>query len=360
MINKMKVLQALLLMSVCFTAQADEYSISPQFMELIQRAMNGEFADTENNQNVKPVAMAGQGRRIDEGETGNISTSGVDVDGTIEHYTLTQIEGPLVTINEPEGGVETTVTPASVQAQKQMYGRQLFSDAKAGVYTFTMPKLDVGKALVFELMITDNHGSSATDKVTFGRVKEVSMITNTARGIPPLKINYMVTTRSPNPVKSISMDYDGDGTIDETKPDNDDFIHIFEAVGQYQSRILMTDDQGNHFEDMLDIEVLSPEKTLMAIRQTWDATLAALAEGDIEKAITYIDGEGSQLDYRTRFTEMDGNQIDAMLARLGKMTLSSVYWPFAQCEVLTTTADGTYASSVQVGYNGVEWKIISF
>ncbi len=342
---------------------------TPQLIERMEQALSWDGSRVKPGQKYEPVAMAGEGYPIETGNTATIRTTAIDFDGTIERYTLTQIEGPLVTLAQPEGGVVTIKpTDATIAAERIM----AFSEAKAADYTFTMPRLDKGQVLVFELAVTDNDGLTASDSVTFSRVDEVSITTNVEGGTPPLRVDYLINRNLPNPVKSYSMDYDGDGVIDVTTTNTDDFMHIFEQPGSYTSRIVMTDDQGNQFEDTINIEVLAPDKarvlakgptpdkTLAAIKKQWDATLAALASGDIEKAMSYFSLYSQKYQYHARFSQMNNEQLKMFLATLSELNLTATQGPVAICELNIIRGEHRYTVPVSFADNGSGWKIVEF
>ncbi len=91
--------------------------------------------------NVTPVAMAGADRTVvEEGETVTLNAAGSsDPDGSIDSYRWRQISaGPEIALSDPHG--EKT--------------------------TFVAPAVDVGgTAIIFELTVTDNEGSTDDDDV---------------------------------------------------------------------------------------------------------------------------------------------------------------------------------------------------
>ena len=98
------------------------------------------FSDGSNAlPNQAPVADAGPDQLVNEGTVVTLDGSNSsDSDGSVQFYQWTQLSGPSVTLNSP-----SSVTT-----------------------TFNAPRVTADNVLVFELTVTDNRGSSATDTVS--------------------------------------------------------------------------------------------------------------------------------------------------------------------------------------------------
>ena len=86
---------------------------------------------------IPPVANAGVDQLVDEDTIATLNGSGTDSNGTVVAYSWVQISGPAATLTSP-----TSATTS-----------------------FTAPLMDVNTVLVFELMVTDNDGATATDTI---------------------------------------------------------------------------------------------------------------------------------------------------------------------------------------------------
>ena len=281
--------------------------------------------------NIPPVAYAGPDRRIDAGKTVILKGYGDDKDGMIETYAWEQLSGPTVTLE----------------------------DAGSATASFEMPVLALNQELVFQLTVSDNLGSLDTDTVTIGRVKEVTLYSNVSSGIPPLNVFFIVDTNSPYPATAYGMDYDGDGTIDETATKADDFEYVYELVGTYHPYVSMLDDQGVFHVDRITIEVVSAEDEQALIKTQWDAMVAAMQSGDIETAMAYFI-DSAQDEYRVTFSEMSSEKLNAIFANVIDLELYTLSDHLANCGALRTEFGTDYSYPVVFMRDGNGgWKIAS-
>jgi len=281
--------------------------------------------------NISPVAFAGGDRRVEAGEEVNLTGYGEDEDGTIEAYHWEQLSGQLVVL-----GGESTAT-----------------------LNFVMPVLSQNQELVFQLTVTDDRGSSGSDTVTIGRVKEVSLHANVYSGIPPLDVFFVINTNSTYPVVAYGMDYDGDGVIDESANDADDFEHTYTQIGSYQPYVSMLDDQGVSHIDRINIEIVSAEDEQALIKARWDAMVAAMMSGDIEGALTYFI-DSAQEKYRTLFANKSSAQISAIFENVIELELYTLTDQLAQCGAVRSEFGTDYSYPVVfVRDQSGDWKIVS-
>ena len=92
---------------------------------------------TIRNINQSPTAYGGGNRLVEELATVTLSGSGVDVDGSITHYSWSQTAGTLVSL----------------------------IDADTASATFTAPEVTADETLSFQLTVTDNEGETSQDFV---------------------------------------------------------------------------------------------------------------------------------------------------------------------------------------------------
>lgn len=92
---------------------------------------------TVNNVNQAPIANAGNDQTVDEGATVTLTGTASDVDGTIDSYLWTQLNGPALVLNN-----------ANMQSA-----------------SFVAPDVSVNTQIQFNLQVTDNSGGKTNDQV---------------------------------------------------------------------------------------------------------------------------------------------------------------------------------------------------
>jgi len=85
--------------------------------------------------------------------------------------------------------------------------------------------------------------------------------------------------------------------------------------------------------------------------------VAALFEGDIDKAMSYI--SLSEYDqYYYELSQLDSEGVRARFSEIGDLKLNSMYDYFADCSRIRSEGDQSYAYTVQFVADGEDgWKI---
>ncbi|MEQ1611234.1 MAG: tandem-95 repeat protein, partial [Hyphomicrobiaceae bacterium] len=102
---------------------------------------------TVKHVNVAPTANAGADQSVNEQSSVTLTGSGTDIDGTIASYSWTQVSGTPVTL----------------------------TGATSAVANFTAPASMAGEVLSFQLIVTDDKGTSSVAAMTNVTVKHVNV-----------------------------------------------------------------------------------------------------------------------------------------------------------------------------------------
>ncbi len=327
------------------------WKIDPFALLMTQEVKEFEKTKQAGAPNRSPIAGPLGVHTAKAGGVVRIIPIGFDSDGTIDHISIVQIEGPLVNLNK-------VFDEKGVHAQ---YLRKKYPNMKSSEYSFIMPVLSDGETIKFETNVTDNEGATSSNIVSYSRIKELSVVTNTEKGIPPLNINFRLETHAKNPIVYYAMDYDGDDKVDTFTNESDEFEFTYETVGKFRPKAIIRDTQGNQYEHSFDIEVLSVEGLSESIELSWNAMASQFLNGNIEQGIRYVAGELSQDDHRLRFSKMDEASIRARFSSVSNIQVNSVAWPYVFCLVIAPTTEGLYGRPVIALNNGKRgWKFDNF
>ena len=97
-----------------------------------------------------------------------------------------------------------------------------------------------------------------------------------------------VSIDTQQPVTLIEWDHQGDGTIDAQGPNLLEQTVTFTQPGLYQPTVIVTDDVGDTFEATAVVLVEDAIAFEAQLNAQWSGMLEALAEGNIEQALTHI------------------------------------------------------------------------
>ncbi len=86
----------------------------------------------------------------------------------------------------------------------------------------------------------------------------------------------------------IEWDHQGDGTIDVRGPDLLEQTVTFTQPGLYQPNVIVPDDQGETFMTSAVVLVQEAVAFEAQLNAQWSGMLGALAQGDIDQALTHV------------------------------------------------------------------------
>jgi len=97
------------------------------------------------------------------------------------------------------------------------------------------------------------------------------------------------------------MDFDGDGVIDYNGTTFENISYTYTSEGVFYPKVIISDDQGNTYSDTIAITVLSKTEIDALLRSKWEGMKTALAQNDINSAVSYFD-DFSKDAYKETFT----------------------------------------------------------
>ena len=117
---------------------------------------------------------------------------------------------------------------------------------------------------------------------------QVQLRVSPDRNVAPSQVASRVFIDLDRPVSLIQWDHQGDGTIDAQGSDLFEQTVIFTEPGLYQPKVIVTDDAGNTFERSAVVLVEDSVVLEARLNADWTDLMGALAQGNIEEALTYI------------------------------------------------------------------------
>ena len=99
------------------------------------------------------------------------------------------------------------------------------------------------------------------------------------------------------------MDYEGDGTFDYTGVTFDNISFTYATEGIYYPTVIVTDTQGVTYSDTIAIVVLNAAQLDALLQAKWEAMKTALANQDVNGALSYFTEESKQ-HYNELFTAL--------------------------------------------------------
>jgi hypothetical protein len=207
------------------------------------------------------------------------------------------IDAPLAnaTINQSTMLVKGTVMssglrPAGVVVNQQaakLFGSTYAADrVPVREYTATLGPTTV----VVEAANACGQRASASLQVRTTEIpaNQVQLQVSPDRNVAPSLVTFRISIDMVHPVAQIQWDYQGDGIIDLQGPDLSEHIVTFTQPGLYLPKVRVTDIMGNTFEGTAVVQVLDLVAFEVMLNAEWSGMMGALAQGDIEQALSHI------------------------------------------------------------------------
>ena len=117
---------------------------------------------------------------------------------------------------------------------------------------------------------------------------QVQLRVSPDRNVAPSQVTLLVSIEIDQPVANIQWDFQGDGIIDGQGPELLEQTVIFTQSGLYLPKVSVTDTMGNRFDATAVVQVLDPVAFEIMLNAEWSGMMGALAQGDIEQALSHI------------------------------------------------------------------------
>jgi PKD repeat protein len=114
-------------------------------------------------------------------------------------------------------------------------------------------------------------------------------------GIAPLPVTFTYQFGSTIPIQSLSLDFDGNGTVDFTTTDANALLrYTYTVPGLYVARLQITDQQGQSYN--VDVSILVQDGIALdtIFKGMWGEMNASLLNGDIATALLFLDAPAQE------------------------------------------------------------------
>ncbi|GJL60996.1 MAG: hypothetical protein NPIRA03_38530 [Nitrospirales bacterium] len=108
------------------------------------------------------------------------------------------------------------------------------------------------------------------------------------RNVAPSQVTLRISIDIDQPVANIQWDFQGNGIIDAQGQDLHEQSVTFTQSGLYLPKVSVTDTMGNRFDATAVVQVLDPVAFEIMLNAEWSGMMEALAQGDIEQALSHI------------------------------------------------------------------------
>ena len=117
---------------------------------------------------------------------------------------------------------------------------------------------------------------------------QVQLRVSPDRNVAPSQVTLRASIDIDQPVANIQWDFQGDGTIDAQGPGLVEQTVSITQPGLYQPKVIVTDDVGDTFEGTAVVLVQDTVVFEAMLNVQWSGMMGALAQGNIEQALTSI------------------------------------------------------------------------
>ena len=189
------------------------------------------------------------------------------------------------TINGPDNTGITVNGLAAVVANGKFYVNNLPLQPGSNTLTITATTPD-GQTLTQTLIVVS--AGSSPFQVTV----------SPESGVAPLDVAFTVSDQTPNGIRQIAVDFDGNGTTDSTITDPTmPMAFTYNTPGVYQAKVTITDNQGATFSQTLAVVVFDAAQMDKLFTRLWSEMNAALTAGNVVAASKYLNAS-AKLKYR--------------------------------------------------------------
>lgn len=133
--------------------------------------------------------------------------------------------------------------------------------------------------------------------------QSVSLSTEAEAGLAPFQVEMTAQINLPDAVSSYSLICEGPARVTAIPSSDNSLIATLDQPGLYTCALKIVDERGAVHGDQLEIEVYSKESLDALLHEKWRGLTAAMAEADIEAALTFI-SDGMREVYRRKMSGM--------------------------------------------------------
>jgi len=214
--------------------------------------------------------------------------------------------------------------------------------------------LEIGSNTI-EAVGTDTEGNTVNTSIVVSRVQGTEYIrlsANMESGISPLEI--MLTLESSLDLSSAAINCRGPGPVEILSNDLNDFRINLVAEGIYFCSAVLGD-----FSDTIGIVVYSQSELDALLRGKWEGMKMAIANKDVEKALSYITNDSSEM-FRYNF-ELMKDLLPVIVNDMGSLQMINIGNGVAEYR-MSAVQDGEESSfyiEFITDYDGL-WRISFF
>jgi PKD repeat protein len=121
--------------------------------------------------------------------------------------------------------------------------------------------------------------------VTGSGAATLALLASPASGAAPLTVAFALAGGEPG---SVTLDLEGDGSVDFTGPDLETATFAYTQPGVYVPTATAIDTDGNRVSASTVVQVVSPAALDTVLRAKWNTMRDALRTGDIVGAVSHI------------------------------------------------------------------------
>jgi len=261
-----------------------------------------------------------------------------------------QIDEPAILFTSPADGStinsSSTLVTGTINTCSQEVGivvNGVIAMVAGNEFAANDVPLEIGENTI-TAVATDEDGKTATATITVYTMlyqDQVTLSSAITSGLSPLDVKYTIDTQISNPIVNYEMDFEGDGTQDQTITDLDNVSFTYDQEGLYYPTIIVTDDQGYQYTDTIAINVLSLNEMDALFNTKWNDMKTAMINTDIQGALEPFD-ESFREVYEEQFTELS-SILDTIGSELGNIRLVKMDNNSAEYEIIVTRGTVTYS-----------------